>query len=54
MAFGENADAAKAEPLPAGAFMSLPAGAWHHLWTDTETILELHSTGPFEVKLHYG
>lgn len=49
MAFGENAKASDAQPLPAGAFMSLPAGAWHHLWIDTETILELHSTGPFEV-----
>jgi quercetin dioxygenase-like cupin family protein len=54
MAFGEDASAAKAEPLPAGAFMSVPAGAWHHLSTDTETILELHSTGPFEFKLHHG
>ena len=54
MAFGENAGATTAEPLLAGAFMSLPAGAWHHLWIDAETVLELHSTGPFEVKLHHG
>ena len=52
MAFGENATAANAEPLPAGAFMSLPGGAWHHLWVDADTIVELHSTGPFEVHLH--
>jgi quercetin dioxygenase-like cupin family protein len=52
MAFGENAGVATAEPLPAGAFMSLPAGAWHRLWIDAEAVLELHSTGPFDVKVH--
>jgi quercetin dioxygenase-like cupin family protein len=52
MAFGEKADEAHAQPLPAGAFMILPAGAWHRLWTDAETVIELHSTGPFSVKLH--
>ena len=50
MAFGEKPDAAT-EPLPTGAFMILPAGAWHHLWIDTETVLELHSMGPFAVNL---
>ena len=52
MAFGESASAAEAQPLPAGAFMSLPAGAWHHLWIDDQAVLELHSTGPFDVKTH--
>lgn len=51
MAFGETADAASAQPLVPGSFMSLPAGAWHHLWIDAETVVELHSTGPFGVTL---
>ena len=51
MTFGEKADPATAEPLPAGAFMNLPAGAWHHLWIDEATIVELHSTGPFDVHM---
>jgi quercetin dioxygenase-like cupin family protein len=51
MAFGEKAEASAAQPLGPAAFMSLPAGAWHHLWVDTESIVELHSTGPFGVKL---
>ena len=51
MAFGAKADEAQAQPLPADAFMILPAGAWHRLWADAETIIELHSTGPFGVKL---
>jgi quercetin dioxygenase-like cupin family protein len=52
MAFGENASAGDAQPLALGAFMDLPAGAWHHLWIDADTVVELHSTGPFEVHQH--
>ena len=51
MAFGEKADTSSAQPFPAGAFMSLPAGSWHHLWIDADTTIELLSTGPFAVKL---
>jgi quercetin dioxygenase-like cupin family protein len=49
MAFGEKADAAHAQALPTSAFTTLPAGAWHHLWVDAETIVELHSTGRFAI-----
>jgi mannose-6-phosphate isomerase-like protein (cupin superfamily) len=51
MAFGEKADAAHAQVLPTSAFTILPAGAWHHLWVDEETVVELHSTGPFAITL---
>ena len=51
MTFGEKADAATAEPLPAGAFMTLPARSWHHLWVDEATVFEVHSTGPFDVRM---
>ena len=49
MAFGEKADAVHAKPLVAAAFTTLPAGAWHRLWVDEETVIELHSSGPFDV-----
>lgn len=52
MAFGEDATADQAKPLVAGTFMVLPAGAWHHLWIDDETVVELHSMGPFATHLH--
>jgi quercetin dioxygenase-like cupin family protein len=52
MAFGEDAEEGKAQPLGPGSFMSLPAGAWHSLWIDADTVIELHSTGPFGVKSH--
>jgi quercetin dioxygenase-like cupin family protein len=51
MAFGEKAEAAQAQALPVAAFTILPAGAWHHLWADADTVVELHSTGPFGVTL---
>lgn len=52
MAFGKNAAEGDAQPVAAGAFMVLPGAAWHSLWIDTEMVVELHSTGPFETHLH--
>ncbi len=52
MAFGEEATEGAAEPLVAGTFTSLPGGAWHQLWIDAETVVELHSTGPFGTQMH--
>jgi quercetin dioxygenase-like cupin family protein len=52
MAFGEDAAADQAQQLVPGTFMVLPAGAWHHLWIDAETVVELHSMGPFDTHLH--
>lgn len=52
MAFGEEAGEADASEMQPGAFMVLPAGAWHSLWVDGETIVEMHSTGPFDTHLH--
>lgn len=52
MAFGENAKVSEAQPMVPGTFMDLPAGHWHKLWVDGETVVELHSTGPFDTHLH--
>jgi quercetin dioxygenase-like cupin family protein len=49
MAFGEKAASSDAQTLVPASFMSLPSGAWHHLWVDTASVVELHSTGPFGV-----
>lgn len=51
MAFGENADASGAETLVPGSFLILPPNAYHHLWADAETVMEVHSTGPFGVTM---
>lgn len=52
MAFGEDAAENRAKLMQPGTFMALPAGALHTLWVDTPTVIELHSTGPFETHLH--
>ncbi len=31
--------------------MILQAGAYHHLWAEADTVVEIHSTGPFGVTL---
>ncbi|MEO8758693.1 MAG: cupin domain-containing protein [Devosia sp.] len=51
MAFGEESSEGNADLVTPDAFMVLPAGAWHALWIDTETIVELHSAGPFATTL---
>ena len=52
MSFGENSDKAAAQTMGPGTFMSLPAGALHHLWVEDESVVELHSTGPFDTHVH--
>jgi mannose-6-phosphate isomerase-like protein (cupin superfamily) len=52
MAFGDDATEDGAKAMQPGTFMALPAGALHTLWVDTPTVIELHSTGPFETHLH--
>jgi quercetin dioxygenase-like cupin family protein len=44
IAFGEKAGEADAQPMAAGAFISMPAGAWHRLWTDADVVVEVHSS----------
>jgi quercetin dioxygenase-like cupin family protein len=51
MAFGEKADASSAQALIPGSFLILPPNAYHHLWADADTVMEVHSTGPFGVTL---
>ena len=47
---GEKVDEAALKGLPAGSFFHLPAGMAHYLWSETETIVQLNGTGPFDVK----
>ena len=51
MSFGEDASEKTADAMTQDSFMVLPAGHWHVLWIDSETIIELHSTGPFAITL---
>ena len=51
MAFSEDASEKTANPMTPDSFLVLPAGYWHALWIDSETVVELHSTGPFAITL---
>ena len=51
MALGERGDDSGGQPLVAGAFMKLPADGRHRLWADADSVVELHSSGPFDLRL---
>jgi anti-sigma factor ChrR (cupin superfamily) len=44
-------DPKKAQAMPAGSFGHWPAGMKHMVWTEGETIVQLHGFGPWEI--HY-
>jgi quercetin dioxygenase-like cupin family protein len=49
MGTGETFDPARAEALPAGSFVRMPAGTRHAAAAKGETVIQLHGVGPFEV-----
>jgi len=48
---GEKFDKSKAKALPAGSFVHLGADKAHFVWTDQETVLQIHGRGPWD--LHF-
>ncbi len=46
---GETLDRAATRPMQAGAYVSMPAGAPHYVWTGAETVVQLHGEGPFDI-----
>ena len=46
---GERFDPAKADTIPAGGMVLMPAGMRHYAWTTGETVVQLHGTGPWGV-----
>jgi hypothetical protein len=51
MAPDDGWHASTTQPLVAGAFMRLAADVRHRLWADADSIVQLHSSGPFDVEL---
>jgi Domain of unknown function (DUF4437) len=49
MGTGERFDADAAKALPTGGFGHMPKGKRHYAFAKGETILQLHSMGPFQV-----
>jgi quercetin dioxygenase-like cupin family protein len=49
MGAGEKFDEAKGKRLPVGGFAVMPVGTAHFAWTTEETVIQLHSVGPWGV-----
>ena len=46
---GDKFDEAAGKELSAGGFVVMPAGMQHYAWSTTETVLQIHGKGPFEI-----
>ena len=46
---GEKFDPAAGHELPAGSYAVMPTGVRHYAWAKGETVIQVSSTGPFEV-----
>lgn len=46
---GEKVDKALGKRLPAGSFVVIPPGSTHFAWASEETVLQLHSVGPWGI-----
>lgn len=49
---GTAFDITKTRAMPPGSLVILPPNTWHFLWTDCETIVQIHGTGPFSSDYH--
>lgn len=50
MGTGDKFDESATHELTAGSFATMPTGTKHFVWTTGETIVQIHSIGPFEIK----
>ncbi|HEY8125862.1 MAG TPA: cupin domain-containing protein [Methylocystis sp.] len=46
---GPAADRASVEKLPAGSFLSMPAGVLHYVFVDEDSVLQINATGPWKI-----
>ena len=49
MGMGDTFDKDKAATLKAGGFAVMPAQMHHWVWAEGETVLQIHSNGPFSI-----
>ena len=50
LAMGDKLDRSSAQMLAAGTYGFWPAGMKHAAWADSETVIQLHGTGPWAIK----
>lgn len=46
---GPSADRASVEKLPAGGFISMPAGVLHYVFVDEDSVLQINAAGPWKI-----
>ncbi|MBM3562146.1 MAG: DUF4437 domain-containing protein [Alphaproteobacteria bacterium] len=46
---GQSADRASVEELPAGSFISMPAGVLHYVFVDEDSVLQINAAGPWKI-----
>ena len=51
LGLGESFDAARLKAVPAGSFVTIPAGTAHFISTETETIVQVQGVGPVRMSL---
>jgi quercetin dioxygenase-like cupin family protein len=47
---GEKLDEAAGQEMSPGSFAVMPAGMKHFAWMSAETVVQVHGTGPFQIK----
>jgi quercetin dioxygenase-like cupin family protein len=47
---GKKLDRGATMALPAGGFIEMPAGHPHFAWSGSETIVQIHGPGPFDIQ----
>jgi quercetin dioxygenase-like cupin family protein len=47
---GEKLDQSASRELAPGSFGVMPAGMTHFAWTSEPTVVQIHGSGPFEIK----
>jgi hypothetical protein len=46
---GDELDEANGRAMPTGSFIVMPVGHNHYAWTEEETVVQLHSIGPWGI-----
>ena len=46
---GDVLDREKGQILPTGGFVEMPAGHHHFAWAETDTVVQIHGPGPFDI-----
>lgn len=46
---GDRLDTSRGSAMPSGSFVVMPTGHNHYAWTDEETVVQLHSIGPWGI-----